>query len=466
MIGILDLQGQAISSSASKPWHSDQENEYIHRLQVLPKATYSLDANHAYSLAELIDLGESHNPETRAAWQHARSEAQAVGVAQSSLFPTLTAAAVASTWRYGVLLGEDFHRQTVGLFQPTLNLNYLIFDFGQRSGSIQAAKAEMVAANFAFNDTHRKLIYLVTAGYYQLLNAIGQEDAAKATLLNAKTVEADAQSRLDHGLATIPDLLEAQAASAEADYNLQATIGNEEAARGDLATALGLPPDTPFQVQNIDEISIPDDLIEGANQAIERAVAQRPDLLQEVAKVRAAEASIKQADATYFPSLSLSGLAGLQHAYGQQDLLPGSYASGETWNVQMSLRWTLFDGAKREHAIAEAQANRASAQANSEALRDQISNEVWRAYSDAKTALRQRRAAAALLVSADRSYIAVIKAYDLGVRNLLDVVAAQRALAQARSADVMARTQVLTQMSNLAFRTGDLLRTPVRKAGP
>jgi hypothetical protein len=93
-----------------------------------------------------------------------------VGVAEGSLFPTLTAAAVASTWRYGFLLGEDFHRQTVGLFQPTLNLNYLIFDFGQRSGSIQAAKAEMVAANFAFNDTHRKLIYLVTGGYYQLLN--------------------------------------------------------------------------------------------------------------------------------------------------------------------------------------------------------------------------------------------------------------------------------------------------------
>jgi outer membrane protein TolC len=99
-------------------------------------------------------------------------------------------------------------------------------------------------------------------------------------------------------------------------------------------------------------------------------------------------------------------------------------------------------------------------------VRDQISDEVWRAYSDAKTALRQKRAAAALLISADKSYSAALRSYDLGLRNLLDVVAAQRALAQARSADVFARTQVLTQFSNLAFRTGDMLRTPVPKAGP
>jgi len=99
-------------------------------------------------------------------------------------------------------------------------------------------------------------------------------------------------------------------------------------------------------------------------------------------------------------------------------------------------------------------------------LRDQISDEVWRAYSEVKTALRQKQAAAALLASADKSYAAALKSYDLGLRNLLDVVAAQRALAQARSADIFARTQVLTQIANLAFRTADLLQTPAPKRVP
>ena len=82
-----------------------------------------------------------------------------------------------------------------------------------------------------------------------------------------------------------------------------------------------------------------------------------------------------------------------------------------------------------------------------------------------KTSQRQRKAAAALLLSAEQSYVAALKSYDLGVRSLFDVVAAQRTLAKARSADVAARVQVLTQFSHLAFQSGDLLRTASRKVG-
>ena len=77
---------------------------------------------------------------------------------------------------------------------------------------------------------------------------------------------------------------------------------------------------------------------------------------------------------------------------------------------------------------------------------------------DLKTALRQRQAASALLAAASESYAAALEAYNYGVRSFLDVTAAQRTLAQARSTDVLARTQVLTTLVDLAFGTGSLLR--------
>jgi outer membrane protein len=367
--------------------------------------------------------------------------------------------------RQNVIYAGGFYRDTLGIFQPTLNLNYLIFDLGRRTGEISAAKAELFAADFAFNDTHRKIIYQVTAGYYRLLNAMGQQEAATATLSNAKAVEKDAQSRLDHGLATIPDLLEAQAASAQADFDLQAAIGAQQTARGDLATALGLPPEMSFEVQGIEELAIPDTLTDTAEVAVERGLAQRPDLLEQVARVRSAEALIQREHSSYFPSLSFSGFGGLQRDWGQRNLIDSGYVQREAWDAELNLKWTLFDGLRREHTVAAARTQRTEAQAQVDSLRNQISDEVWRAYSEAKTALRQRRAAAALMASADKSYAAALKSYDLGVRNLLDVVSAQRALAQARSADIYARTQVLTQLSNLAFRTGDLLRRSASNGG-
>jgi len=465
---VCSLAGDAqnVPSYSAKPWHSDREAQFAKELQDIPERGYALDANHTYTLAELVDLAESHNPDTRVAWQNAKARAQLMGVAKSALYPTITAVALARTVRQNSIYAGGFYRDTIGLFQSTLNLNYQIFDFGKRSGAIDAAKAELFAADFAFNDTHRKIIYQVTASYYRLLNAMGQQEAAKVTLLNAQTVEKDAQSRLDHGLATLPDLLEAQAASAQADFDLQAAVGALETAQGDLATILGLPPGTNFQVQDINDLPIPDALTDTADEAIDRGLAQRPDLLEQVAKVRSADAAIKAARSSYFPTLSFSGIGGEQRDYGQRNLFPSAYAERETWNVELNLQWTLFDGLRREHAVAEAKARHAEARAQVDSLRDQISDEVWRSYSDAKTALRQKRAAAALLVSADKSYAAALKSYDLGLRNLLDVVSAQRALAQARSADVYARTQVLTQISNLAFRTGDLVRNPSPRQNP
>ena len=44
---------------------------------------------------------------------------------------------------------------------------------------------------------------------------------------------------LQNGLATLPDVLEARSATAQAEYDLQSARGAEVIARGDLATTLG-----------------------------------------------------------------------------------------------------------------------------------------------------------------------------------------------------------------------------------
>jgi outer membrane protein len=97
---------------------------------------------------------------------------------------------------------------------------------------------------------------------------------------------------------------------------------------------------------------------------------------------------------------------------------------------------------------------------------DQIEDEVWRSYSNVKTAFRQRAAATALLEAANQSYDLAVKAYGFGVRNLLDVTAAQRALAQPRSADGAARAQLLDALAEEAFRTGDLMRISGSRTRP
>lgn len=457
---------QSSPPSSAKPWHSTAEKDLASTPISRPGAPYAIDLAKVYTLAELIDLSESHNPETRVAWEEAKARAASLGIARAALFPTLAAVVLGETARTATLIGEFFHRQTLGVFEPVLHVEYLVFDVGGRNGAIDVAKANLLSANEAFNDTHRKIIFDVASAYYRLLNARGQRESAEASLTNAQTVEQDAINRLDNGLATKPDQLEATAARAQADFDLQAAVGVEDITRGDLATVLELSPETQIQVQPITELPLPAAMADSVDHEIDRAFAQRPDLLAQLARVRAAQAAVKQARSAYFPSINFSGDGGLARAYGQQDLLPGSYAQGEAWSVGLELKWTLFDGTRREHEIALAQADKRAAQAQIDSLRDQVADEVWAAYSNMKTALRQQQSAAALLTASDQSYEAAHESYGFGVRSLLDVVSAQKALAQARSEDVFARTQLLLQVANLAFRTGDLIQAQAPKSGP
>ena len=457
---------QNAPASPDHPSHFAGEQQIEGAAKPFLESRFSLESGRTYSLAELVNLAEEHNPEAQVAWENARAQMAALGVARSELYPTVAAAALSQTNRSEVLFSSQFDRQTVQSFGGAFDLNYTIFDSGGRAGRIDAARAELFAANFAFNDTHRRIIYQVTEAYDRLLNAAGQVEAARASLKNAQAVQQAAEDRLKNGLATLPDVLEARSAGAQAQYDLQATLGAEENTRSDLATALGTRPTDAIQVQPLDQVVIPESIDDSVDRAMDRAFEQRPDLMQQVAEIRKANASVKEARAAFYPALTVSASPNAQSVYGLQQQLPWAHTADLAGSFELKLHWTLFDGGARKNSLAQAQANLCTAEARVKVAQDNIADEVWRAYSNLETSLEQRQAASALLTAADQSYAATLESYNDGVRNFLDVTAAQTTLARARSADVLARTQVLSNLAELVFETGESIQSNAGRPKP
>ena len=472
MIAFVDLMlassvlGQTVPASPEHPWHGSAEFSMKEDTGRVGDSRFAVDQSKTYSLPELIDLAEAHNPATRAAWERARSQAAALGITRSELYPTLAVAAISQTESVRAFFGNRFNGQTIQSFQLALDLNYTVFDFGARSGRIDAARARLLSANFAFNDTHRSVIDQVEQAYYRLLNSIGQENSAQASLVNANAVEQAAQERLTNGLATLPDVLEARSATAQAEYDLQSALGAEEIARGDLATAVGTSASVAIRVQPLDQLPTPDSISETVEETINRAFAQRPDLMQQAAEIRTANARLKEARAAYYPTLDVNVSPAIPSLYGIQRPFDWSHTADLTGSVSFNLKWTVFDGGARKNRAAQAQADIHAAEAQTSLKKNQIADEVWTAYSNLNTAFRQHKAAIALLEAASQSYYAALESYKYGLRNLLDVTAAQRSLAQARSADVFARTQVLTGLADMAFATGDSIQANKGRSHP
>lgn len=455
-LALPSAQAQHAPPSSSTPWQPEH-NLFGKQPTPLYRHEATLTNDQAYTLGQLIDIAEANNPATQAAWDRARIAAASLGIAKSELYPTIIAAAAGRAFLNPPLLYNTLVLQDIGAFETALKLDYTLVDFGARRDEIGAARARLLASNLTFNNQHLILIQKVSSAYYNLLNAIGLREAAEVNLHDARVVEEAVRDRKANGLATLPDLLEARAASAKADYELQNALGAEQTAFGDLATVMTASPTKPFKVQELRDLIIPDTLDQTVQDAIEGAYQTRPDLLADIERVKAADEEVKYARSAYYPKLDFEGSKGWLRAWGQQEKFNGTYGKTFTYDAKLSLTWTVFDGFRRENRLARAKAERDAAEHEVREREDLIADHVWGDYANAVTALQERKAATSLLNASDESYSAAVESYKDGVRNILDVLSAERDLAHARAVDVTARTQVLQSFMNLAFRTGDLL---------
>ncbi len=455
---IVPLCAQQAPRSPDRAWAVPQDARFQARVAQTPAmARPMLDVSHIYTLPELVDIAERNNPETRAIWEQAKQRAAAAGIARSALFPTVAALASASYNQYSLFVTRFYH-EDLATFPARLSVNYTVFDFGARDANIDQARANLLAANFTFNDAHRKVIFEVAEAYYRLLDALSQEEAAQSTLRDAQTVQRAIEARLANGLATLPDVLEARAATAQARYELASIRGLEDIAHGVLANVLGAAPSVPFRVEDVSTAPLPATVEEQVQTIIARALNQRPDLLADVARLRSTDASIRGARTAYYPTLSFSGDWGHRNSYGSQNFNPLISSHIYPYSAQLNLSWTIFDGGARRNELASAESQRRGAQAQVALSRDQVENEIWTAYSNLKTAQDQREAANALLEAAEQSYSAATQSFQAGVRTFIDVTTAQRDLARARTAQATARVQVLISLADLAFRAADPIR--------
>jgi outer membrane protein len=189
-----------------------------------------------------------------------------------------------------------------------------------------------------------------------------------------------------------------------------------------------------------------------------RALQNRPELMAQTLRIRSAEARIRAARAEYKPQIVLSGSVAQTSVWPSADYGVLGSASEPTWSAALGIRWRIFDGGARKNELLIAESKRREEEDELTAIHDETTREVWTAYIGFRTALRKHDAAVALLEAANASYSASLEAYKYGVKNLVDVVTAEKQLAQARLSSVSARSELFLEAVNLEFATGNLLR--------
>src|SRR5215467_12685409 len=81
------------------PWRSQDARKQPRLSSLVERlgTEVQIDPDKEHGLADLIDLAQRVNPETRRAWEEARAAAARLGQAESAWFPALAAMAAAGT---------------------------------------------------------------------------------------------------------------------------------------------------------------------------------------------------------------------------------------------------------------------------------------------------------------------------------------------------------------------------------
>jgi outer membrane protein len=423
----------------------------------------TLDPVHPYTLAELIEIAEHHNPATRSIWERAKQKANELGLAKSAYYPDLDGLAVFGDERLinpfpEPLAPRGYVMVEVPVVRPEVTLQYLIFDFGKRGATVDSARQEMLASGADVIQVNQALAFRVASAYYKLVTAQERLQATQDTLRTAQTTQDAAENRLNNGLATLPDVLNARAETAQAAFDEESADGDEKIARVTLTEAVGADPSPGITIDSQRSAPLPEKLTMSIDALIDRAMKDRPELMWQTLEIRNAEARIRAARAEYRPQIDLSGSAAQTSVWPTADYGVLGSASEPTWSVELGIHWRIFDGGARKNELLIAESKRREAIDELTEKEDQTTREVWTAYIAFRTALRKHDAAVALLESANASYSASLDAYKYGVKNLVDVVTAEQQLAQARLSSVSARSELFLEAVDLEFATGNLLR--------
>ncbi len=412
-------------------------------------AALSKQALDRLTLADAVDIALRNNPATRLSWAQARASADLYGAARGSLLPTVTASATVTRSKSIAVPGRLVGERTQ--YGPSVNLSYLVFDFGGRSGAIEAARQTAIAADLAHNTTVQNTVLQVETSVFSYLATRALRDAQQTALDEATANLAAATDRHSVGLATIADVLQARTARSQAQLDLETLQGQLDVSRGALAVAMGLPASTNVDLpgETAPDTAAIDSVTSSVDSLIARATRDRPDLQEARAQAKLARAQLTQARSALLPSLTFS-------ATGAHTASSLTGFAGSSYTLDVGLSVPLFTGFTHRYDVHAADEQVAAADARAEQTRQQIALQVFTSYYAMRTAGQRVRTAADLLASATQAEQVARGQYTAGVGSILDVLVAQSALASARAQAVQARWQWRTSLAQLAHDVGVL----------
>ena len=392
-------------------------------------------AAQAANLSEIYAEAVANDPQLAAARANTAARQEAVAVSRSALLPRVAASAGASKTTVRVD-GTDLNPGSANFGQPfperdierrnwQAGVNQSVLDlpswFGYRGAQARAqeARADLAAAS-------QGLVARVAEAY---LNVLRGEAAVESFVAAEEAVERQleqVQQRFDVGLVAITDVLEAKAEYDNAVVNRIQAEGNHDIFFEGLRTITAKPVASIDRLT--DDLPIVDPVPGDEEEWVATALVGNHRIHGARQAVTAAERDLRASLASHLPTVTASANYGAStgsQAFGSF-VIPSQASGSLTYSLNVNA--PIFQGL-RTHATAK-QARHALEQARQLLIQQELTvgRDTRNLFRAVQTEVVRVGARAEAIKSSKSALEATQTGYEVGTRNIVDVLLAQRRL--------------------------------------
>jgi len=391
-------------------------------------------------LRTLIRTALQHNYDLRIAASHVLEAQAQLGITRADQFPTLSGGAAIADVRTAQSKFLPAFETSTG--QVNASAVWELDFWGKYRRATEAARANLLASQWAQQEVVSTLVADVAAAYFQLRALDLQLEISKRTLDSRQESLRLTRVLADGGVTSLLDVRQAEQLVFTATAEVPSLEQQIEQQENLLSILLGQNPGDVPRGQSLTEQRQPPEVPAGIPSAL---LERRPDIREAEDQLIAANAEIGVARAAYFPLISLSGAGGFQSS-ALSNLFTGPAGA---WTFGASLTQPIFTGGRLRSGVRLAEARQKTAVL----VYEQSIQTAFRGVSDSLVAYRKtrefREQEELLFQSAQDAARLSHMRYAGGVTGYLEVLtnetnafSAELAVVQARQNELLALVQL------------------------
>ncbi len=278
--------------------------------------------------------------------QNGSLEAMQHNVEQAYHYVTMAAAPIFPWFNYGANTSKGMNSSggaavvhttstTSNPGSMALNASWELDIWGKTRKGIESAEASADSANASFGAMRVSMMRQAACGYLQLIMLDEQLNIAKESVASYRESLELFQAEQEVGTASGIQTAAAQAALAAAEAQVPALESQIAGLENTLSALAGRTPGHIHRSSSLSGFAKASKVAPGIPAQV---LARRPDIRAKEFALRAANAEVGVAIASYFPSISLTGVAG----YASMDLRHAQFGKHSGWGIGANLAGPLF----------------------------------------------------------------------------------------------------------------------------